>query len=45
MEKLNSSEWRARSVLADGSKRLVAAAKVSSSNINQPIGIEEFRWG
>jgi hypothetical protein len=30
-------------MLADGSKRLVAEAKVTSYSINQPIGIEEFQ--
>ncbi len=35
--------WRVSQMLADGSMRLVAEAKVSSYSINQPIGIEEFR--
>lgn len=35
--------WRVTQMLADGSKRLVAEARVSSYNINQPIGIEEFQ--
>jgi hypothetical protein len=35
--------WRVTEMLADGSKRLVAEARVSSYNINQPTGIEEFR--
>jgi len=35
--------WRVTEMLADGSKRLVCEAKVSSYSINQPIGIEEFR--
>ena len=37
------SGWRVTEMLADGSKRLVAEARVSSYSINQPIGIEEFR--
>jgi hypothetical protein len=35
--------WRITAMLADGSKRLVAEAKVTSYSINQPIGIEEFQ--
>ncbi|MDT4898531.1 MAG: hypothetical protein QOH25_3608 [Acidobacteriota bacterium] len=35
--------WRITEMLADGSKRLVVEAKVSSYSINQPIGIEEFQ--
>ena len=35
--------WRVTEMLADGSKRLLVEAKVSSYNINQPIGIEEFQ--
>lgn len=35
--------WHVTEMLADGSKRLVAEAKVSSFSINEPIGIEEFR--
>ncbi len=37
------SGWRVSEMLADGSRRLVAEAKVSSYSINQPVGIEEFR--
>lgn len=37
------NRWRVTEMLADGSKRLVSLATVSSYNINQPIGIEEFR--
>jgi hypothetical protein len=35
--------WRVTEMLADGSRRLVAEARVSSYDINQPIGVEEFR--
>jgi hypothetical protein len=35
--------WRVTERLGDGSKRLVAVAKVLSYSINQPIGIEEFQ--
>ena len=35
--------WRVTEMLADGSKRQVTEARVSSYNINQPIGNEEFR--
>ena len=34
---------RVTEMLADGSKRLIAEARVSSYSINQPIGMEEFR--
>jgi hypothetical protein len=37
------SGWRVTERLGDGSKRLVAEAKVSSYSINQPIAAEEFR--
>ena len=37
------SGWRVTERLADGSRRLVVEAKVSSHSINQPIGAEEFR--
>jgi hypothetical protein len=29
--------------LADGSKRVVFVAKVTSYSINEPLGIEQFR--
>jgi hypothetical protein len=35
--------WRITEMLADGSRRVVVVAKVSSYNINLPIGIEEFQ--
>jgi len=35
--------WRISELLADGSRRVVVVAKVSSYSINQPIGIEEFQ--
>jgi hypothetical protein len=35
--------WRVTEMLSDGSRRLVAVAKVTSYNINGPIGSEEFR--
>jgi len=35
--------WRVMEKLADGSKRLVAEAKVLSYSINEPIGNEEFQ--
>jgi len=35
--------WQVTEMLADGSKRLLVEAKVSSYGINQPIGIEEFQ--
>ena len=35
--------WRVTEMLTDGSRRLVAEAKVSSYSLNQPIGIEEFK--
>jgi len=37
------SGWRVTEMLSDGSKRLVAVAKVTSYSINAPIGAEEFR--
>ena len=37
------SGWRVTEMLSDGSKRLVAVAKVTSYSINVPIGAEEFR--
>lgn len=37
------SGWRVTQMLADGARRLVAEAKVSSYSINQPLGIEEFK--
>jgi hypothetical protein len=37
------SGWRVTEMLSDGSKRLVAVAKVTSYSINTPIGLEEFR--
>ncbi|HYS69175.1 MAG TPA: hypothetical protein VEM14_02970 [Gemmatimonadaceae bacterium] len=37
------SGWRVTEMLADGSKRLVAVAKVNSYTINVPIGTETFR--
>ena len=37
------SGWRVTEITADGSRRVVVVAKVSSYAINQPIGIEEFR--
>jgi len=37
------SGWRVTEMLFDGSKRLVAVAKVTSYSINVPIGAEEFR--
>jgi hypothetical protein len=37
------SGWRVTEMLSDGSKRLVAVAKVTSYSINAPIGTEEFR--
>ncbi len=36
------SGWRVTEMLADGSKRLVAVAKVNSYTINVPIGTETF---
>ncbi|HYS97678.1 MAG TPA: hypothetical protein VEM94_04705 [Candidatus Dormibacteraeota bacterium] len=35
--------WRITEMLADGSKRLVTVAKVSSYNINSPVRIEDER--
>jgi hypothetical protein len=35
--------WRVTEMLSDGSRRLVAVAKVTSYSINAPIGTEEFR--
>lgn len=35
--------WRVTEMLADGSRRVVAVAKVTSYSINVPIGTEEFR--
>ena len=37
------SGWRVTEMLSDGSRRLVALAKVTSYSINVPIGTEEFR--
>ena len=37
------SGWRVTEMLSDGSKRLVTIAKVVSSSINVPVGIEEFQ--
>jgi hypothetical protein len=37
------SGWRVSEMLADGSRRRVSEAKVTSYEINQPIGIDEFR--
>jgi hypothetical protein len=37
------SGWRITEMLADGSKRLVTVAKVSSYTINQPVRIEDAR--
>jgi hypothetical protein len=37
------SAWRVTEMLSDGSRRLVAVAKVTSYSINAPIGTEEFR--
>lgn len=37
------SGWRITQMLADGSKRLVAVAKVTSYTINAPIEADEFR--
>ena len=37
------SGWRVTEMLSDGSRRLVAVAKVISYSINAPIGLEEFR--
>lgn len=37
------SGWRVSEMLADGSMRLVAEARVSSYSLNLPIGISEFR--
>ena len=37
------SGWRVTEMLSDGSKRLVAVAKVNSYSINVPIGTETFR--
>jgi hypothetical protein len=37
------SGWRVTEMLSDGSRRLVAVAKVTSYSINVPIGTEEFR--
>jgi len=37
------SGWRVTEMLADGSRRLVAVAKVNSYSINVPIGPETFR--
>ncbi len=37
------SGWRVTEMLADGSRRLVTVAKVTSYSINVPIGTEEFR--
>jgi hypothetical protein len=35
--------WRVTQLLADGSRRLVSEAKVTSYNINEPIGSKEFQ--
>ena len=35
--------WRVTEMLADGSRRLVSEATVSSYSINQPISIQEFK--
>lgn len=37
------SGWQVAEMMDDGSMRVVSIAKVSSYEINQPIGIEEFR--
>jgi hypothetical protein len=37
------SGWRVTEILADGSRRVVVVAKVSSYSINQPINAEEFK--
>lgn len=37
------SGWRVTAMLADGTRRLISAATVSSYSINVPIGIEQFR--
>ena len=37
------SGWRVTEMLSDGSKRLVAVAKVTSYSINVPLGTEPFR--
>src|SRR5882672_3367268 len=37
------SAWRVTEMLSDGSRRLVAVAKVTSYGINVPMGTEEFR--
>lgn len=37
------SGWYVTEMLSDGSRRLVAVAKVTSYSINVPIGTEEFR--
>lgn len=37
------SGWRVTEMLSDGSRRLVAVAKVTSYSINAPMGTEEFR--
>jgi hypothetical protein len=37
------SGWRVTEMLSDGSKRVTSVAKVTSYNINVPIGTEEFR--
>lgn len=37
------SGWQVAEMIADGSTQVVSVAKVSSFNINLPIGIEEFR--
>jgi hypothetical protein len=37
------SGWQVVEMIADGSTQVVVVAKVSSFNINLPIGIEEFR--
>ena len=34
--------WRVTQMLADGTMRLIAEAKVSSYSVSQPIGLEEF---
>jgi hypothetical protein len=37
------SRWRVIQMLADGSRRQVSAATVSSYSINVPVGIDQFR--
>jgi len=37
------SGWRITEMLADGSRRLVSTATVSSYSINEPVSIQEFR--